>query len=260
MAVALLTGLVKRLLPGRVLDTARYVVHPQRYAHFGPAFTYLKHGLATIHRSDFRDDNRFRAAYDDNLRDGRWNGSWGHADPEWNMYIACWAATQATRIPGDFIECGVYRGGLSRTVMEYVGFARMHDRTYWLLDTFSGIPAEQIDDTVKHRHRYPDSFAEVTALFASMPNVRIVRGPVPATLTAVTSERIAFVSLDMNVAAPERAAAEFLWPRMSPGAVMLIDDYGWHGHEAQKAEFDAFAAARGCDVLALPTGQGLLIK
>ena len=45
-----------------------------------------------------------------------------------------------------------------------------------------------------------------------------------------------------------------------PGAVVLLDDYAWATHRAQKEALDAFAAAHGAMILSLPTGQGLLIR
>lgn len=252
--------LLARALPPRVRDVLRFVREPDRYANFGPSFTHRKDGLATIHRADFMTDPVFRSAYDANLAAGAWDGPWGHGDPEWRMYVACWAAGQAAPLGGDFVECGVFRGGLSKTVMSYIGSSQMKDRTYWLLDTFQGIPADQVDETVLHRHRYPDTWTEVTRAFAGYSNVRLVRGRVPDTLPHVTSDRVCFVSIDMNVATPEIAATEYFWPRLVDGGVVVIDDYGCQGHEAQKTAFDTFAKGHQRAVLALPTGQGLLIK
>jgi hypothetical protein len=41
---------------------------------------------------------------------------------------------------------------------------------------------------------------------------------------------------------------------------MLLDDYGWAAHAAQKRAWDAWAAQAGVMILALPTGQGLVQK
>jgi O-methyltransferase len=251
---------LRRALPESVRNLLRVVRQPERYAHFGPPFSFRKDGMATIHRTLFRSDPAFRAAYAASMDAGAWDGSWGPADPEWRMYIACWAAGQVAHLGGDFVECGVYRGGLSRTVMSYIGFSKMVDRTYWLLDTFEGIPVEQVDAGVQHRHRYPDSWAEVSELFKAERNVRLVRGRVPDTLAQVHADRVCFVSIDMNVAMPELAAVEFFWPRLVAGGMVVIDDYGWNGHDAQQQAFDDFAWRHDRAVLALPTGQGLLVK
>jgi hypothetical protein len=64
----------------------------------------------------------------------------------------------------------------------------------------------------------------------------------------------------MNCVEPEIAAAEFYWPRMVSGSIMLLDDYGWARHAAQKRAFDRFAQQREVMILRLPTGQGLIMK
>jgi hypothetical protein len=56
------------------------------------------------------------------------------------------------------------------------------------------------------------------------------------------------------------AAAEFLWPRLVPGAFVLLDDYGWAAHVNQKHAWDGFAEKHGVMILPLPTGQGLIMK
>jgi len=99
--------------------------------------------------------------------------------------------------------------------------------------------------------------ARPSRLFA---NAIIVRGAVPATLPQIDSERIAYASIDMNCVEPEIAAGEYLWPKMLPGAITVLDDYGWKPHISQKHAWDKFASQRGVKILALPTGQGLLIK
>ena len=56
------------------------------------------------------------------------------------------------------------------------------------------------------------------------------------------------------------AAFEYFWDKLSPGAPVILDDYGWTLHAAQKEAMDALAAERGVGILELPTGQGLLLK
>jgi hypothetical protein len=96
--------------------------------------------------------------------------------------------------------------------------------------------------------------------FARWPNATLIRGRVPDTLAEVTSQRFAFASIDMNVVEPEIAAAEWLWPKLVPGAFVLLDDYGWAPHIHQKRAWDVFAKSKGIEILSLPTGQGLIMK
>jgi hypothetical protein len=96
--------------------------------------------------------------------------------------------------------------------------------------------------------------------FSEWMNVKIIVGPIPETLHAITSRRIAFLHLDLNCSPPEVAAMEALWDRLAPGAFVLLDDYAYSGYRPQKLGIDGFARSRGVAVLSLPTGQGLIIK
>ncbi len=223
-------------------------------------------GLATFHNCDFLSDPRFQAAY----RFGMQVGALRRLDlhVEWRAWIAIWAAEQALRVPGDFVECGVHTGILSGTIAHWTNFRALHDRRLWLLDTFDGLPDDQLSESERatglqkynEEYRGADGLANIEAKFRGFANVRVVPGAVPGTLAQVAADRVAYLSLDMNIALPEIAAAEFFWPRLSPGGIVLLDDYNWMAHVNQKRAFDAFAAARGLRVLGLPTGQGILVK
>jgi hypothetical protein len=224
--------------------------------------TYDQDGLKTVHNCDFIYDARFSHAY----QQGKATGSWGNVEIHWRAYVACWAAERATTLEGDFVECGVNKGGLARTVVDYVNFGSL-PKTFYLLDTFAGLdPAYSSPSELSRAGPgvYVECYQEVVATFRPFHNVVIVPGSVPETLSQVKAESISYLSIDMNCATPERAALEFFWDKLVSGAVVLLDDYlddyGWKGYEAQKGSADQFAAARSVQVLALPTGQGLLLK
>jgi len=230
-----------------------------RYERVLGPLRYNQDGLATVHNADFMTEPRFARAY----ALGRATGSWGVSEVHWRAYVACWAAQRALDLEGDFVECGVNRGGLARAIIDFTGVDRT-GRRFYLLDTFAGLVDKYISDEERALGRtgggYEECFDAVQKTFAPFANVVLVRGAVPETLTQVAADRIAFLSLDMNCAPPEIAAAEYFWERLSSGAVVLLDDYGWAGHIVQKRAFDRFAEQRGVAVLGLPTGQGLLFK
>src|SRR4051794_1725605 len=81
-------------------------------------FRFSEDGLRTIHNCDFTESPRFIEAY----RAGEATKSWGTAgNIRWRAYVVCWAAEQARHLPGDFVECGVNRGGFARMIIEYLG-------------------------------------------------------------------------------------------------------------------------------------------
>jgi O-methyltransferase len=217
--------------------------------------TYMADGLITRHNADALRDPTFLAAYDK----GRATGSWIRTDPKWRAYTACWAASHAAHLPGDFVECGVNRGGTALTIVEYLDFNSL-DKRFFLLDTYQGIP-KQFHDEATNRDLYSECYADVVRTFAPYRGVRIVRGVVPDTLGAIDATEISFLSIDMNCATPEIESTRRLWPRLARGGIVLLDDYaGGPPHEIQKRQFDALALELGVSILTLPTGQGLIVK
>jgi O-methyltransferase len=180
----------------------------------------------------------------------------------WRAYVVCWCAEYASRFPGDFVECGVYKGGFARMIVNYADLGDS-GKSLHLFDTFKGFVPESLrpeEVAMMDYYKYSDCLEEVRKAFESFPFVDIVAGPVPQTLPSVEIEKVCFLSIDMNCVEPEIAAAEFFWPKMVSGAVMVLDDYGASLHIAQKIAFDDFATERGVSVLCLPTGQGLIFK
>jgi O-methyltransferase len=178
----------------------------------------------------------------------------------WRLHVLCWCARNCLRREGDFVECGVYRGFSTAVAARYLEFGA-RDKRWFLYDTFSGIP----DDQLNPGHPSPAMYAEAglyegcRARFAEYANVHVIQGRVPEVLHGRAPESVAFLHLDMNSALAESGALEFFSDRFSPGAMVLLDDYGWRGYRPQKFVADAFFARRGCPVMELPTGQGLAL-
>jgi O-methyltransferase len=220
--------------------------------------TYVGDGLATAHNSDFLEDECFRRAY----AAGKATGSWWDYEVHWRAYVVCWAARLGLSLPGDYVECGVYRGGYSRMLAEYVDLGARQDKKLYLVDTYCGVPKHFI--SAGHEpwleSLYPDSYADVVRTFADFANAVVVRGEIPDVLREVRPQSVCYLSIDLNCVEPSISAAEHFWPLMSTGAAMVLDDYGFAVFHDQKVAFDAWAARHGVEILTLPTGQGLLIK
>jgi O-methyltransferase len=217
----------------------------------------------------FLSDDRFLTAYRRGMDSGhaicRPRGSHDDIHIEWRVAVCCWAAKHASHLPGDFVECGVNTGMYSLAICEYVNFNSL-EKTFWLFDTFKGIPPHQISDEeldagrLEENAYYFDCFEITRSNFPGYERAVLVKGVVPDTLTTVAIDSVSYLSIDMNIAYPERAAIEHFWPKLTPGAVVVLDDYGWERFKMQRETLDDFAAAQDVEILALPTGQGLLLK
>jgi O-methyltransferase len=174
----------------------------------------------------------------------------------WRTHTLCWAAESALAVPGDFVECGTYRGYSAEVLMHFT--SGLPGRHVWLYDLFD--PSGGSGEGHRMPAHAPDLAAQVQARFQQWDNVTVTQGKVPDVLADVAPNQIAFMNLDMNNADAERGALEVLFDRVSPGGMIVFDDYGWTGYRAQKDSADEFMHARGLSVLELPTGQGLVVK
>lgn len=228
---------------------------------------YSMDGLSTVHSDHFRHAAEFREAYQRGLQASHW------VDPEfeWRVHVALWAATTSLRAAGDYVECGVNAGFMSSAIMQRLDW-NSQGRRFYLVDTFAGPVLEQYteEETQRGRRRvaeaamsrggYVTDIDRVRENFAEWPGAVILQGAVPAVLPEIPAGPVAFLHLDMNCALPEAAALRHFWPRLSPGAMVLLDDYAYFGYDEQRRAIDGVASELQFEVLSLPTGQGLLMR
>jgi O-methyltransferase len=157
----------------------------------------------------------------------------------------------AAGIPGDIVECGVWRGGSS--MLAALTLDRLGDRSrrLWLYDTFEGMsePTDMDVDAITgdrmtegwHARREADDpvvcLADLDDVRSNMEStkypmdrVELVQGKVEDTIPERAPETISLLRLDTDWFESTRHELEHLWPRLQPGGVLIIDDYGhWVG-------------------------------
>lgn len=221
---------------------------------------YDSDGLQSLHNHEFLKDAGFQKALARGLR----------ADPglgfmTWRLHVALWAASHAMRLPGDFVECGVNRGFLSSAIMAYLDWNSL-EQSFFLFDTFQGIATHLLSSEeiasgrLEHNQQYTECYDNAVRNFAEFQRVHLVRGTVPESLASVEVSRVAYLSIDMNCAKADTEAFEYFWPRLSPGAVVLLDDYAYCGFESTYRTFNELADRHRIHILSLPTGQGIILK
>ena len=218
----------------------------------------------------FRSDPAFQAALkqaDSSTGANQYESPDGVA---WRYNTLIWAARTCLGLPGDFVECGVYRGDMTWMVTQSVDIAGP-GKKFYLYDTFAGLDPKYSspDDFpqspdffrfIDREYRAPDIEAQVRARFRDKPYIVVTKGVVPDILHQVAPDRIAFLHLDMNSPRAETGALEVLFERVAVGGIIIFDDYGWRQFQKQKETADRFMTAHGNVVLELPTGQGLVVK
>ena len=188
----------------------------------------------------------------------------------WRYNTLIWAARTCLAVPGDFMECGVYRGDMTWMMTEMVDLSRA-GKKFYIYDTFTGVVpqyssaadfpgAPQYLEHIDRGYRASDIESYVRNRFRNKDYVVVTKGVVPDILHDIAPERIAFLHLDLNSPRAETGALEVLLDRVSPGGIIIFDDYGWKHFQNHKEATDRFMAERGQVIMELPTGQGLMIK
>ncbi len=187
-------------------------------------------------------------------------------DIRWRAHTCIWAASNCARLEGDFAEFGVNTGVLTSMVFRVLG-ERLAHKEMFLFDTFHGIPLETVSgaEAVHAREMNETLYAQdvygfTQAQFARFPNVHLVRGLLPETLTAIAGRKLSYISIDLNAASTEMAVISAIWEQLVEGAHIVLDDYGFGRHEEQNRAWNRFAESVDRRILALPTGQGVLLK
>jgi hypothetical protein len=159
-------------------------------------------------------------------------------------------------IEGDFVECGVWRGGSVLAMALTLRDEGRTDRNLYLYDTFTGMtePTERdvsdrdgsaLDDWRAATERDERAWGEMfhpsivneeavreTVVRADYPQerFRFVVGPVEETIPDTAPERIALLRLDTDWYESTKHELQHLYPRLEPGGILIIDDYGhWAG-------------------------------
>ncbi|MFO0556122.1 MAG: TylF/MycF/NovP-related O-methyltransferase [Polyangiaceae bacterium] len=166
----------------------------------------------------------------------------------------------AAKIPGSFVECGVWRGGSMMIVAKTLQRLGREDYDLYLYDTFEGMTAPTTKDATHDAVPALQTFEELQAkgekwCYASLEEVRenvlrtgykkervhFVRGPVEETLPGSAPADICLLRLDTDWYQSTKHELETLYPRLSQRGVLIIDDYGhWKG--SRQATDEYFAA------------------
>jgi O-methyltransferase len=196
-------------------------------------------------------------------------------------------------VPGGFAECGVWRGGSMLAIAATLEQLGASDRHLYLFDTFGGMTmpspcdrstvegsatalwrAADARGTVMWSELYSGPHTTEDAVRALVlstgyppERVHLVRGPVEETLPRHNPGPLALLRLDTDWYDSTRHEMHNLYPSLTPGGVLIIDDYGhWDG--VRRAVDEYFAGTNeaillnridySCRLGVKPSDQGVI--
>jgi Macrocin-O-methyltransferase (TylF) len=140
------------------------------------------------------------------------------------------------KIPGDFIETGVWRGGSVIFMKALLKVWGVTDRTVWVADSFEGLPKPNAKkypadagDLQYFVKELKVSLEQVKANFAAYDllddQVRFLKGWFKDTLPGAPISSLAIARLDGDLYESTMDALTALYPKLSVGGYLIVDDY-----------------------------------
>jgi Macrocin-O-methyltransferase (TylF) len=143
----------------------------------------------------------------------------------------------ANEVPGDLIETGVWRGGATIFMRAVLKAHGVTNRNVWVADSFAGLPppdAEKYpEDSKSPFHKFEELAVPLEQVRANFERyglldeqVKFLRGWFRDTLPNAPVERLAVARLDGDMYESTIDALESLYPKLSVGGYLIVDDYG----------------------------------
>jgi O-methyltransferase len=171
------------------------------------------------------------------------------------VYALCVATEYIVRTgtPGAIVECGVWRGGSMMAVARTLLRLGSADRDLYLFDTFEGQPPPGIEDvsveggetlTLLEGRDWcggapeDDVRKNLLSVGYGADRLHLVKGMVEETIPAGAPDAISLLRLDTDWYGSTKHELVHLYPRLEPGGVLIIDDYGdWRGAKQAVDEY-----------------------
>jgi O-methyltransferase len=135
-----------------------------------------------------------------------------------------------TQVPGDFVECGTFKGGSAAVISTEL----TPERKLWLFDSFEGLPdvaevdgAESKEWVGKCRAAEADVIAALTTVGAAPDQYFLRKGWFQDTFQQQLPERVALLHCDADWYDSVLLTLETFYERIPPGGVVVLDDFGW---------------------------------
>jgi len=149
-------------------------------------------------------------------------------------------------IPGDFVECGVWKGGSVMLMARALRRRNEGRREIHVFDTFEGMTEPTSHDVSYDGEVASETYVRVNDRLIAIgleevkknvlsvgydpEKIHFVKGKVEETIPRYAPQRIALLRLDTDWYESTKHELHHLFPRLSPGGVVIIDDYGhWSG-------------------------------
>lgn len=202
------------------------------------------HGVSTPYNMSQLHEGRFAAVYDPIYASDPLFRTDGNLI-RLRAYFAHVFAEVAMATPGDYLAAGISYAVMPKVIYELT--LKGSGRAFQLVDPLLDSDGDG----------WCTDAAFVMQRFEGAPAVRLHQRAIPDAFPLSLPDGLAFVQLDTGNEDAELESLPYLVGVLNPGGVMVIDAYGFNDLATR---YDAVAEHLGQRILAMPSGQGVLIK
>ncbi|MBN1430147.1 MAG: class I SAM-dependent methyltransferase [Anaerolineae bacterium] len=161
-------------------------------------------------------------------------------------------------VEGDTAECGAFQGASSYFMCRRIaGTGKKHH----VFDSFEGLSKPQSEDgTYWQSGNLASAEAVIRDNLREFDFVVYHSGWIPEKFHEVAASRFSFVHIDVDLYQPTLESMSFFYERLSPGGIILCDDYGSTVCPGAKLAVDSFMSDKPEKVVMLPSEQAFVIK
>jgi len=144
------------------------------------------------------------------------------------------------KIEGDIVECGVFKGTSFSRFGMYRKMNNLENKRMIGFDSFGAFPKSNYSDDQKLREEFifdagsqsisEEQLKRVLLNKKCDKNIELIGGDITTTVPKFVSNnpniKISLLNLDVDIYEPTVTILEYLYPLISSGGIMILDDYG----------------------------------
>ena len=196
--------------------------------------------------------------------------------PEWKVYRRALRAfflakffQRSLGVEGHFVECGVFNGFSAYLLRQLMEASQGAPKEFHLVDSFEGLSELADEDHVLvdgtlHESAYKQghfkvNMEDVYPRFSGLEQVYWHKGWIPEVLTELPERSWAFVHIDLDLYEPTKTALEHFLLRMSPGGIIVNDDFASPGFPGAGQAWREVLEPQNLPYIVLDSGQAIYI-
>ena len=215
----------------------------------------------------YHHDENYRRIYEEGLQRTGMPDS-DYRRPRFYNLVQMFMATSS--IDGACLEAGCFKGLSSFLLCSYSRLInhQFKGEGFSILDSFEGLSEPSKKDleslcsvsTRAEKQLYTAAIDQVRKSLSAFPGIILHKGWIPEILSEIPERKYRFVHIDLDLYDPIIKSLEYFYPRLLPGGILVIDDYGYLDFPGAKKAVDEFCEAHRLQPICLTTGNAALIK